>query len=47
VLKGARPGDLPIELPTTIQTVVNRRTAAAMGLTVPPILLARADWVID
>lgn len=47
VLRGARPADLPIELPTVIETVVNRRTAAAMGLTVPPTILARADRVID
>ena len=47
IVKGARPGDIPIELPTVIEMVVNRRTAAAMGLVLPPEILARADRVID
>lgn len=47
IIKGARPGDLPIELPTVIEMVVNRRTAAAMGLLLPPAILLRADRVVD
>ena len=47
IIKGARPADLPIELPTVIEMVVNRRTAAAMSLAVSPAILARADRVID
>ena len=47
ILRGARPSDLPIELPTAIELVVNRRTAGAMNLPLPPALLARADRVVD
>lgn len=47
VIKGAKPADLPIEFPTIIEMVVNRRTATAMNLTLPPALLLRADRVID
>ncbi len=47
ILKGARPADMPIELPTVIEMVVNRRTAAAMHLTLPPAVLARVDRVIE
>ena len=47
IIKGARPGDLPIELPTVVELVVNRRTAAAMDLALPPAILSRADRVVD